>query len=35
MDSLISKKYKLEDINQAVKAMSNGETAGRILITFK
>ncbi len=34
MDSLISKNYKLEDINKAVKEMQNGETSGRILINF-
>ena len=34
MEELISKTYSLEKINEAIKSMKNGETAGRVLINF-
>ena len=34
LDNLISKHYSLEEINDAIGAMRNGETAGRIIIRF-
>ena len=34
MEELISKTYNIEKINEAINSMRNGETAGRVLITF-
>ena len=34
MNHLISKYFKIEEINEAIECMQNGETAGRVLIDF-
>ena len=34
LDSIITKKFDLKNINEAIKSMQDGETAGRVLIKF-
>ena len=34
LGKLISKKISLKDINQTIKEMRNGDTAGRVIIEF-
>ena len=34
MEDLISKTFKIEEINEAINCMKNGQTAGRVLIDF-